>query len=343
MFRLQKDQPMYSDTIRKWAMDLSRSGTLAHPDGVGEIGLDDGQAGTRPAARFAVKVDNQIVTKIRYQVFGCGFTIAACAAAADMAEGKSVSDILLLTPQRVDECLGGLPAERDYCADIAVQALHGAVRSAMGGGQVMETYSPAEEDHGPRVSAENPCYQALMQSAAAPGVSAEDRHLFACLLTVAAEEPWDTAAALGLSPEAFSSLLTTCFPAVDPQLLSHCLPDAPSLPQPNDEIRGIVQAHVPKQSRGLERSLANWLAAMITARASHPGHLWVAMGLFERPELTASIRRHLPSMAAANNKGMRWKRFLFKTLCDQSGAVLCKSPNCGECSDYALCFAPEET
>ncbi len=334
---------MYSDAIRHWAMDLSHSGTLANPDGVGEIGLKDDQAGTRPAARFAVMVEHEVVTQIRFQVFGCGFTIAACAAAADLAEGKSISDILLLTPQHVDEHLEGLPAERDYCADIAIQALHGAVRSAMGAGKVQESFSPVDEDQGPKVTAENPCYQALMNSAAPAGIADEDRHLFACLLTLAAEEPWPTAAALGLSQQEFSALLHTCFPAVDAHLLSHCLPDPPSQPQPNEEIRAIVSKHLPEQGSELQLAMAHWLASMITARAAHPGHLWVAMGLFKRPELTASIRRILPSLAAANNKGMRWKRFLFKTLCDQNGAMLCKSPNCGECSDYALCFAPEET
>ncbi len=38
---------------------------------------------------------------------------------------------------------------------------------------------------------------------------------------------------------------------------------------------------------------------------------------------------------------MRWKRFFFKTVCDLNGGLMCKSPNCGVCSDYALCFAPE--
>jgi nitrogen fixation protein NifQ len=334
---------MYTDSIRRWATDLRRSGTLANPDGIGEIGLKDGQAGTRPAARFAVTVCGDRVDQVRFQVFGCGFTIAACAAAADLAEGQHLKDVLLLTPQLVDEALGGLPQERDYCADIAIQALHGAVRSAMGSGDVDAITHIAEEDHGPRVTADNPVYQALINSGAAVGISDEDRHLFACLIAIAAGEPWDTAQALGLSHQAFSELLATCFPGVDQRLLNDTLADAPSLPQPNDEIRAIVTAYVPQQGSAVAQSMARWLAAMITARSAHPGHLWVSMGLFHRPELTAAIRRHLPSMAAANNKGMRWKRFLFKTLCDQSGAMLCKSPNCGECSDYALCFAPEET
>jgi nitrogen fixation protein NifQ len=63
------------------------------------------------------------------------------------------------------------------------------------------------------------------------------------------------------------------------------------------------------------------------------------MGLFSRPELSAAIRRHLPALAAANHKGMRWKRFLFRQLCEQTGGSLCKTPDCGRCSDYSLCFA----
>ena len=86
--------------------------------------------------------------------------------------------------------------------------------------------------------------------------------------------------------------------------------------------------------------LANCLAQAIAARAAHPGHLWVAMGLYERPQLSEAIGRHLPLLLAANSQGMRWKRFLFRQLCEQSGGLMCKSPVCGDCSDYALCFAP---
>jgi nitrogen fixation protein NifQ len=57
---------MYTDSIRRWATDLRRSGTLANPDGIGEIGLKDGQAGTRPAARFAVTVCGDRVDQVRF-------------------------------------------------------------------------------------------------------------------------------------------------------------------------------------------------------------------------------------------------------------------------------------
>jgi len=77
----------YSDTIRCWAADTRRAGSLADADGIGEVGLGDGEAGRRLAVRFALRVRAGRAEVVRFQVFGCGFTIAACAAAAAMAEG----------------------------------------------------------------------------------------------------------------------------------------------------------------------------------------------------------------------------------------------------------------
>jgi len=64
-------------------------------------------------------------------------------------------------------------------------------------------------------------------------------------------------------------------------------------------------------------------------------------GLLRALAADRRIRRHLPTLAAANNKGMRWKRYLFKQVCEMNGGMMCKSPNCGDCSDYTLCFAAD--
>jgi nitrogen fixation protein NifQ len=99
--------------------------------------------------------------------------------------------------------------------------------------------------------------------------------------------------------------------------------------------------YLPNDIDGWTPAPSTWLARILAARAARPGHLWAAMGLFARPELTAAIHRHLPALAAANGKGMRWKRFLFKQLCEQEGGLMCKAPDCGVCSDYSLCFGVE--
>lgn len=330
----------YTDTIRRYAIDNRYVGTLADADGTGEVGLGAEEAGKRLAVRFTIRITGGMAEAVRFQVFGCGFTIAACAAAADLAEGRALEEILDLTAVDIDAALNGLPPERDYCAELAVEALHAAVTSARGDARAVQTAVNPLADHGPRLSAEDPLYHVLMAAAPPAAIPQEDRRLFACLLAVAAGEPHETAAALGLTPEDLDAVLEHYFPGVEPaELAPLSTPAAGPPPEPNGEVLEILLSHVPKDDGGGQPRAARWLAQIIAARAAHPGHLWVAMGLFERPELTAAIRRHLPSLAVANSKGMRWKRYLFKQVCDLHGARLCKSPNCGVCSDYALCFA----
>ncbi len=335
----------YTDTILKYAADDTYTGSIDNPDGMGEVGLNAEEAGKRLAVRFTLAVSNEIVDTLRFQVFGCGFTIAACAAAAELAEGRPLNEALAIDPAAVNAALEGLPDERSYCADLAIEALHAAVKSARNGTSVQAAVHNVtrEEEHCPRVNAENPVYSALIASPLPEGMAEEDRHLFACLIAVAAQDPHERHEALGLSKDDFQSLLATCFPGIGMAFLeARSAPATEPAPEINDEVLEILLSHVPDDARNPPDSSALWLARILAARAAHPGHLWTAMGLFARPELTASIRRILPSLAEANNQGMRWKRYLFKQVCDLHDAMLCKSPNCGVCSDYALCFAPED-
>jgi len=336
----------YTDTIRQWAADDRRAGVLADADGTGEIGLGDEEAGSRLAVRFALRVRDGRAETVRYQVFGCGFTIAACAATAELAEGRTLAEIAALTPALVDSTLAGLPPERDYCAAMAVEALQAAVQSARGrSGAVQATVHPASgEEQAPRVHAVNPVYRLLIDSPAPPGAPPEDRHLFACLLAVASADPGDTATALGLNRDELADLLHLYFPAIGADKIKLGTLPHGSVPSPapaNPDILNLLLALLPQDSDGWTPAPSLWLARILAARAARPGHLWISMGLFARPELTAAINRHLPALATANRKGMRWKRFLFKQLCEQGGGVMCRTPDCGVCSDYALCFGGE--
>ncbi len=333
----------YTEKILKYATDTTRTGELPDADGVGEVGLGAEEAGRRLAVRFMLRTQNGTVADARFQVFGCGFTIAACAAAAELSIGHPLEEVSRLDAGRVNAALGGLPAERDYCAELAVEALQAAVRSARSEDHAVQQAIHHPEEHGPRVTVDDPLYRALMATPKPSGVAAQDRHLFACLLAVAAREPCDLAAALGLVAADIDAILMRCFPAFDStQLADHSNPAHSNPPEVNGDVLKILLTHVPLEDSGRPRVLSVWLARAIAARAARPGHLWTAMGLFERPQLSAAIRRHLPSLAEANDQNMRWKRFLYKQVCDLNGGAMCKSPNCGVCSDYAICFPAEE-
>lgn len=330
----------YTDIIRKWATDTRRAGHLSDADGVGEIGLNSTEIGRRLAVRFTLKVDIDRIADARYEVFGCGFSMATCAVAADMAIGYTLDDIQNIDAKRLDAALEGLPPERDYCANLAVEALHAAALSVQRGNQKVEASLSEENDHGPRVSEEHPVYAKLINSPRPASIFEEDRHLFACLIAVAVEDSSGPEAALGLGEDDFRSLLGRYFPDIDSATLSRSnnLPTGQP-PECNSEVLSLILSHVPTKSWQGCLQTSVWLAHILAARTALPGHLWVAMGLTERPQLTAAIRRHLPSLADANNQNMRWKRFLYKQVCNMNGGTMCKAPNCGVCSDYSLCFA----
>ena len=329
----------YSDTIRRWAADDRRTGSLPNADGTGEVGLGEDEAGRRLAVRFTLRLSGDRAETVRYQVFGCGFTIAACAAAAELAEGRTLAEIATISTTRVDSVLGGLPPERDYCAALAVEALQAALRSACSSQSTIIAVMAQDTDHAPLISADDPVYRLLIDSPAPRGAPASDRKLFAGLLAIAASESAAIAANIGLSVDELNDLLALYFPTVDiADLTTLSAPSTAPPPFAAPEIVELLLGYLSADRDGWAPITSLWLARSLATRAARPGHLWIAMGLFNRPELTAAIRRHLPALAAANDKGMRWKRFLYKQLCDRAGGVMCRTPNCGECGEYAVCF-----
>lgn len=330
----------YSDIIRQWAMDTRRAGCLPDADGIGEVGLESAEIGRRLAVRFMLKVEVDRIADARYEVFGCGFSMAACAVAADLVVGYRLNDVATIDADRLDSALDGLPSERRYCADLAAEALHAAARCALDDRKIIAASVPGGDAHGPRITTDHPVYKLLMKTPQPEYIADEDRHLFACLVSVAADEPYDMALALGLDACDLDSILLLLFPGVGRMsLVSKSYSPGTLPPQPSTDILTILYAHVPSDGGFNQCLVSYWLAKILATRTALPGHLWVAMGLTERAQLTSAIRRHLPTLANSNRQNMRWKRYLFKQVCDLNGGVMCKAPNCGECSDYSLCFA----
>ena len=83
------------------------------------------------------------------------------------------------------------------------------------------------------------------------------------------------------------------------------------------------------------------MAHILAAGCMASDHLWQDLGLWHRAELTALMRRNFPPLAARNVKDMKWKKFLYKQLCESEGIYLCRAPSCEVCVDYAVCFGPE--
>ena len=326
----------YTEQILRYANNPDRVGELAGADGVGEIGLGENERGTRIAARFFIKTAGHQVEMVRFQAFGCGYTLAACAAAAELADNTSIDEIIQISREAIDGRLGGLPVDRLYCADLAAEALLAAVASIGHQGTPVTGTLPSHQDHtGPRVSSDHPRYRQLMDSPCPANMVMADRHLLACLLVVMEEERTPPEIALGLTSQQFVSLWRKYFPDIDVAVAVSKVSSAVSV---DPDLVNLLLGFIPDPEEPVNRLSGSLLAQILAARAATPGHLWVAMGLFERAELGAAIKCHLPALFAANHQGMRWKRFFYRQICEQQGGMLCKSPVCGECSEYELCF-----
>jgi nitrogen fixation protein NifQ len=71
-------------------------------------------------------------------------------------------------------------------------------------------------------------------------------------------------------------------------------------------------------------------------------HLWQDLLFENRQQLNALLRHWFPSLVAKNTGDMKWKKFFYRQLCEAAEILICKSPSCEVCSDYAHCFeAPE--
>ncbi|GEO81092.1 nitrogen fixation protein NifQ [Pararhodospirillum oryzae] len=166
------------------------------------------------------------------------------------------------------------------------------------------------------------------------GVDPFDHRVFACLVRAAlADAPRPLAHALGLDPAALARLGARYFPDAP---LDPGAPDAGPDALEEPDLRALLRAH---RTRGIEEEA--WLAAIVARRALKPDHLWQDLGLDQRADLTRFLERHFESLATRNVHNMRWKKFFYRTLCEAEGVVVCKSPTCAECVDYADCFGPE--
>lgn len=85
-----------------------------------------------------------------------------------------------------------------------------------------------------------------------------------------------------------------------------------------------------------------WIAEIVAAACMGLDHLWQDLGLWCRGELSEVLSLNFPELAGRNNKDMKWKKFLYKQLCERDDTFVCRAPSCDVCADYNVCFGPEE-
>lgn len=114
---------LYSEKVMDHFMNPRNVGKIDDADGVGKVG----NAKCGDIMKIYIKVDNNIITDVKFNTFGCGSAIASSSMATEMIKGKSLDDALELTNKAVAEALDGLPAHKMHCSVLAEEAIKAAI------------------------------------------------------------------------------------------------------------------------------------------------------------------------------------------------------------------------
>ena len=117
----------YSPTLIDHFRNPRNAGMMREPDGVGEGEYEQ----CMDLARFYLRVRDGRVEEARFQAYGCGPTLAACSAGTEVAAGAALEELAEIREARIEEAVGGLPAERRHAAAVVARALQAAARDAM--------------------------------------------------------------------------------------------------------------------------------------------------------------------------------------------------------------------
>ncbi|MBB1486486.1 nitrogen fixation protein NifQ [Oceanospirillum sediminis] len=124
---------------------------------------------------------------------------------------------------------------------------------------------------------------------------------------------------------------------------------------PRQDLKGLFldregRHFTPEHEQLVELILANraarcksevFFAQILAAGCSGADHLWYDLGFWCRSDLQQFIQLNFPGLVEKNMLGMRWKKFLYRQLCVDTGINMCRSPSCQSCVEYKECFSPE--
>ena len=115
---------LYSEKVMDHFQNPRNVGKLEDADGVGEVG----NAKCGDIMKMYIKVQDNVITDVKFNTFGCGSAIATSSMATEMIKGKTLDEALTLSNKAVVEALDGLPANKIHCSVLAEEAVRAAVQ-----------------------------------------------------------------------------------------------------------------------------------------------------------------------------------------------------------------------
>lgn len=115
---------LYSEKVMDHFQNPRNVGKMEDADGIGEVG----NAKCGDIMKMYIKVDDGIISDVKFNTFGCGSAIATSSMATEMIKGKKIEEALELSNKAVVEALDGLPTHKIHCSVLAEEAVKAAVK-----------------------------------------------------------------------------------------------------------------------------------------------------------------------------------------------------------------------
>lgn len=114
---------MYSEKVMDHFMNPRNMGEIADADGIGTVGNPT----CGDIMKLYIKVDEDVITDVKFKTFGCGAAIATSSMVTELVKGKHLKEAEEISNKTVAEALDGLPPVKMHCSNLAADALHAAI------------------------------------------------------------------------------------------------------------------------------------------------------------------------------------------------------------------------
>lgn len=116
---------MYTDLVIEHFTNPRNVGVIEDADAVGR----EGNPVCGDMMEMFLKIEDGRIIDVKFRTFGCGAAIATSSIATEMIKGKTIEEALKLSRKDIADALGGLPASKMHCSNLATDALRSAIRA----------------------------------------------------------------------------------------------------------------------------------------------------------------------------------------------------------------------
>ena len=138
---------MYSEKVMEHFKNPRNVGEIENADGIGEVG--NPKCGD--IMKMYLKIEDGVITDVKFKTFGCGSAIASSSMATEMVKGKTIEEAMEITNKAVANALDGLPPIKMHCSVLAEQAIKAALLDYSNKNNVriegLEDFDPTEDPH----------------------------------------------------------------------------------------------------------------------------------------------------------------------------------------------------